>query len=137
MNNQDAKADAGKLELSLVPTEIIRDIATIRMYGNRKYPKGGKDNWKQVEKQRYIDAMYRHWLAYVDDNNAIDEESGYPALWHCACNIAFLCEMEKEKEKEKEKENINIICAKPNSPIVINRDELARREGKVNRHEND
>ena len=36
-DDQQAKADAGKLELDLVPTQIIRDIAEVRMYGNQKY----------------------------------------------------------------------------------------------------
>lgn len=26
----------------------------------------------------------------------VDEESGYPHLWHIATNVAFLCELEKE-----------------------------------------
>lgn len=95
--NQNAKADKGKLKLTLVPTEIIRDIAVIREYGNNKYPNGGKDNWKSVEPERYRDAAYRHMLAYVDNPASIDDESGYPHLWHLACNVAFLCEMEKEK----------------------------------------
>ena len=98
MQNQTAKADAGKLKLSLTPTEIIRNIATIREYGCKKYPDGGKDNWKQVEIERYRDAALRHMLAYIDNPQSVDEESGYPHLWHLACNIAFLCEMEKEKE---------------------------------------
>ena len=45
--NQTAKADAGKLQLTMVPTGIIRAIARIRMYGNQKY--GSPDNWKDVE----------------------------------------------------------------------------------------
>ena len=32
-NNQDIKADAGKPQLTLVPTEIINDIAYIRIDG--------------------------------------------------------------------------------------------------------
>lgn len=35
--DQNAKADAGKLQLSLVPTQIVKDIAEVRMYGNLKY----------------------------------------------------------------------------------------------------
>lgn len=65
--NQTAKSDAGKLQLTLVPTGIIRAIARIRMYGNSKYPEGGPDNWKQVEPSRYRDALFRHLLAYFDD----------------------------------------------------------------------
>ena len=90
--NQEAKADAGKLRLTLVPRQIIRDIAVIRMYGTDKYK--DKDNWKRVEIERYRDAAFRHFLAYLDDPSGVDEESGLPHLWHCACNIAFLCEME-------------------------------------------
>jgi hypothetical protein len=91
--DQSAKADAGKPKLSLVSTQIIRDIAVIREYGNKKY--GDPENWKTVEKQRYQDAAYRHWLAYLEDNKSVDSESGLPHLAHLACNIAFLCEMEK------------------------------------------
>lgn len=94
--DQTAKADAGKIRPTLVPTEAIRAIATIRGYGNAKYPKGGENNWKQVEPQRYRDALYRHLLAYVDDPYGVDEESGYPHLWHLITNAAFLCELEKE-----------------------------------------
>lgn len=90
--DQTAKQDAGKLQLTLVPTQIIRDIAEVRMYGNKKY--GSSDNWKNVSPQRYRDAFFRHWLAYVDDPKGLDAESGLPHLWHAACNLAFLCEME-------------------------------------------
>lgn len=92
---QNAKADAGKPRLSLVPQQIIWDIAEVREYGNRKY--GDPDNWKTVEKQRYRDAAYRHFLAYLADPDGVDEESGISHLKHLACNIAFLCEMEKEE----------------------------------------
>lgn len=97
--SQDAKADAGKLQLTLVPTQIIKDIAEVRMYGNRKY--GDPDNWKTVEESRYKDAAFRHFLAYLDEPDGIDEESGIAHLKHLACNIAFLCEFyEKRNRKE-------------------------------------
>lgn len=95
--DQTIKADAGKLQLTLVPRQIIRDIAEVRMYGNQKYPEGGPDNWKQVEPQRYRDAMFRHMMEYLDDPDGVDAESGLPHLWHLACNVAFLCELEKRK----------------------------------------
>ena len=94
--DQRVKADAGKLQLTLVPTEMIRAVARIRMYGNVKYPEGGPDNWMRVEPQRYRDAMFRHMLAYLDDPGGVDEESGMPHLWHLACNASFLIELEKE-----------------------------------------
>ena len=89
-----AKQDFGKAKLSLVPRRIIWDVAAIREYGNNKYPDGGPDNWKGVEPERYRDAAYRHFLGYLDDPKSVDSESGLPHLWHLACNIAFLCEME-------------------------------------------
>ena len=70
--DQQAKADSGKLRLSLVPTEIIRNIAVIREYGNKKY--GDPENWRTVEVERYRDAAYRHLLAYIDDPASVDDE---------------------------------------------------------------
>ncbi len=97
MNKQEAKADSGKPKLTLVPRQIILDIAKVREYGTEKY--GDPDNWKQVDPQRYRDAAFRHFLSYLDNPNGTDDESGLPHLSHLACNIAFLCEMEAEKHE--------------------------------------
>ncbi len=99
MMNQAAKADAGKPKLTLVPRQIIKDIAVIREYGTEKYK--NPDNWKSVEKERYQDAAYRHWLAYLDNPAGVDEESGLPHLAHLACNIAFLCEIEAKEAGDR------------------------------------
>lgn len=117
MSNQDAKFDGGKAQLTLVPTQIFFDIARIREYGVKKYK--DPENWKRVEIERYRDAMYRHWLAYVNDPHGLDEESGMPHLWHVACNCAFLCEMEKGKyDKKEETCNINGKQVAFNNDIV-------------------
>lgn len=92
--NYHAKSDYGKAKLSLCPRRIIWDVAAIREYGNNKYPDGGPDNWKMVDKKRYRDAAARHFAQYLDQPLSVDSESGLPHLWHLACNIAFLCEME-------------------------------------------
>ena len=55
-NKQQAKADAGKPKLTLVPRKILFDIARVREYG-------------------------------------------LPHLWHLACNVAFLCEMEGAEQR--------------------------------------
>ena len=75
-----AKDDKGKLKLSLVPGQVIRDIALVREYGCEKY--------RDPE-----NAFYRHWVSFVEDNNSVDEESGIPHYKHCACNMAFICEL--------------------------------------------
>lgn len=94
MFDQEIKADVGKPQLTLVPSQIIYGIADVREYGNMKY--GDSESWRRVEKQRYRDAAYRHFLAYLADSEGVDEESGIRHLKHLACNIAFLAEMEKD-----------------------------------------
>ena len=96
---KEIKFDDGKPKLTLVPRKIIFAIAKIREYGVKKYK--DPDNWKTVEKERYRDAAYRHFMAYLDDPDGADKESGLPHLWHLACNIAFLCEMEIPVDKFK------------------------------------
>ena len=96
--DQSAKADAGKPNLTLVPTQIIRDIAEVREYGNRKY--GSRDNWKNVELERYIAALYRHLLEMVEDPLSVDSESKIEHYKHIACNAAFICEMLKGEGKK-------------------------------------
>lgn len=91
-----AKHDEGKLQIHLVPPQIIRDIAEVRMYGNKKY--GDPDNWKTVEKWRYVDALLRHLLLYLEDPDGVDEESGIKHYKHAACNMAFICAMEEEEK---------------------------------------
>lgn len=96
LNDQTIKADAGKLRLTLVPRQIIRDVARVREYGTNKY--GSAEAWEKVDVVRYRDAAFRHFLAYLDDPAGMDDESGLPHLWHLACNIAFLCELEDSND---------------------------------------
>lgn len=96
--NQEAKFDGGKPRPSLVPPALIRGVDAIREYGCKKYT--NPDNWRRVEPQRYWEATLRHALTAWDDWKSVDEESGMPAIWHMACNLAFLMQfMEEENEK--------------------------------------
>jgi hypothetical protein len=72
---------------------LVKAVSTVRMFGTLKYK--DPDNWKKVEPERYKDALYRHWLAYLE-GEIYDKESGLPHLWHLATNAAFLIDMEKE-----------------------------------------
>lgn len=92
---QDAKSDAGKVRPSLVPPSLIWAVAEVREYGTEKYH--DPENWRQVEPQRYRDALFRHLLKYLDDPDSVDNESGLPHLWHVACNVAFLIEMSNDE----------------------------------------
>lgn len=99
--NQSVKADRGKPSLTKVPRQIVWDIANVRDYGFAKYGEQA-DRWDVVEIERYQNAAYRHWLAYLDDPDGVDAESGLPHIAHVACNIAFLCELEKRRREEDE-----------------------------------
>lgn len=95
VRDQQAKADAGKPRPTLTPVSLIEAVTAVRMYGCEKYH--APENWRQVEPQRYRDALYRHWLAYLKGEKC-DQESGLPHLWHLACNAAFLIEMKEESK---------------------------------------
>ena len=101
MDDQTYKKDAGKLQLSLVPTEGIKAVARVREFGIKKYkdPKG----YLKLDPQRLIDALYRHLLVVVEKGLfAKDEESGLPAIEHVACNALMLCEMADKAQGEDE-----------------------------------
>lgn len=85
-----AKDDTGKPRPTLCPVSLINAVTAVREYGTGKYH--DPENWRSVEPQRYRDALYRHWLAYLEDPGGVDDESGLPHLWHLACNAAFLIE---------------------------------------------
>lgn len=92
--NYEIKHDKDKPRPTLVPPSLIWAVAQVREYGCKEY--GGPDTWRQVEPQRYKDALFRHLLAYLGGETE-DAESGLPHLWHLACNAAFLIELEAEE----------------------------------------
>lgn len=95
--DQQAKADQGKPCPALCPVSLIKAVTAVRMYGTQKY--GDPDNWKQVEPERYWQALLRHTLAIWKDPYAVDPESGLLHLEHICCNAAFLLEMRKTPEE--------------------------------------
>ncbi len=81
------KYDSGKPRYDLLPPELDRSVSTILAYGANKY---AARNWeKGMEWGRVYGALRRHLDAFWGGED-IDPESGYPHLWHAACNIAFL-----------------------------------------------
>lgn len=107
MSNQLIKADGGKPRLSLCPLYIMTAIARVREFGITKYP--SIDSWKEVELQRYIDALLRHTIAFVEDPTGVDEESGLPHLWHLDCNAAFITELMKGSEWNELQESEKVL----------------------------
>lgn len=103
MFDQTIKRDAGKLILTLAPRKIMTAIARVRMWAiSQKYK--DPESWRSVEIERYREATYRHFYAYLDDPHGVDEESGLPHLWHLATNVSFLCEMEEYENTDHMRE---------------------------------
>lgn len=98
MPKEGLKYDAGKFRPGLIPPECIKAIAEIMTYGANKY---APDNWKQVEPERYIDALWRHYIAWQTGEQK-DAESSYSHAAHFATNALFLLWFEIEKEKAKD-----------------------------------
>lgn len=89
------KHDGGKLRLSLVPGEAIEAIGAVMTHGAEKY---SPNSWRQVDPERYRDALMRHVCKWLKDPHGKDEDSGMPHLWHIITNAAFLCELDKPTE---------------------------------------
>lgn len=100
VEDQTVKADNGKLRLSLVPMQILKDVAKVREFGVEKYH--DPENWKKVDKQRYIDAMLRHLLEWAENPDSMDKESGLSSFYHFECNVAFLSWILEQERKELE-----------------------------------
>lgn len=96
-----AKDTKGKPRLALVSPYLIEAVGAVRTYGTDKY--GDPDNWKLVSTDAYKDALMRHLCEYLKDPTAKDAESGLPHLWHMACNVNFLIEMEGAGDGTKKK----------------------------------
>ena len=93
IRNQAHKADKGKPRFNLIPLHHLEGVAMIREYGVNKY--GTRDGWRDVTnaKERYEEAMTRHWFAYLSGEE-LDEESGLPHIDHVICNLLFLKEFQ-------------------------------------------
>lgn len=85
--------------MELIPTSAIHSLAKVLTYGARKYKPNG---WKEVEMDRYIGALMRHFEAFREDPYSVDEESGMLHIEHALCNAAFLNEFVQESLRDWE-----------------------------------
>ena len=85
--DQNIKADADKLRMELIPTSVLKSLARVLTFGAKKYK---ANSWQQVEVSRYVGALLRHLVAYLDDPYGIDSESGLAHSEHLLCNAAFI-----------------------------------------------
>jgi len=90
------KTDKDKARLALVPPSTIESVGKVMTYGLTKYT---QDSWKQVEPWRYKDALMRHLVAYLKDEDSVDDESSLLHLEHLLTNAAFLNDMRGQSTK--------------------------------------
>lgn len=99
--DQGIRHDQGKLRMDLVPPEFIKAVATILTFGI-EVEGYSPENWRKgLAFSRVTGSLKRHLNSH-DLGELIDETSGYPHLWHAACNIAFLIGYEFEYDKYKD-----------------------------------
>lgn len=80
------KHDQGKTEWTLLPWKSLKEIVDVLTFGKIKY---SRDNWKNVEPDRYKDALLRHIFAWLEGEK-LDPESGKHHLAHAGCCLLFL-----------------------------------------------
>ena len=89
------KWDQGKPRPSLLPVKGLEAVLPVLEHGAAKY---GDRNWTLVEKERYVEALGRHFLQWLHGVQAgdilvTDDDSGLSHLSHLAVNALFLLEL--------------------------------------------
>lgn len=106
-HTKGAKVDAGKPRMDLVLggfSEALLEVAKVGTFGANKYT---DDGWQEVPKgkERYSDAMLRHW-AYEKSGEEFDNESNLLHASHLAWNaLARLSFILKDMETGNDKGN--------------------------------
>lgn len=78
------KHDQGKPDLSMISQELVNEVAKVRMFGAKKYSRGG---WKKGFKvSRSCAAALRHIFAFLSGETH-DPESGELHLSHAVCSL--------------------------------------------------
>ena len=81
------KFDIEKDQWTLIPWEVMKDVASVMTHGAQKY---SPDNWKYVKPiDRYFDACMRHIVAWRNGER-LDPETQKNHLVHAICCLLFL-----------------------------------------------
>lgn len=91
------KDDQQKPRPDLFSPDFELEIAKVLAAGADEY---GAENWKLVDRWRYVAAACRHWNAYRR-GELTDPKSGFSHLAHLACNLSFLFEKDKNAASTK------------------------------------
>jgi len=91
--NEGRKDDSGKADWTLLPLPALQEVLAVLTFGASKY---GPENWRKVERSRYVKALWRHWVAYLQDPGAKDPDTGQSHLAHLICCALFLLELDRK-----------------------------------------
>ena len=83
---EGVKHDQAKNRWDLVDFEFMDQCVKVLTFGSLKY---APDNWRKVERWRYVGALMRHVSAYLQGEKN-DPETGCSHLAHAFCNLMFL-----------------------------------------------
>lgn len=90
------KHDSGKPRYDLMPVHAEAEMVDVLTFGAGKY---GAENWRKVERERYIAAAGRHRAAYrMGETN--DPETGKHHLAHAMCCDAFVIELDLQEQEK-------------------------------------
>lgn len=86
------KHDTGKPRPGLIPPGFLLDVAAVMAHGAAVY---GDRNYRDCpDPERYIDAAFRHLLAY-HAGETHDPDTGLSHLAHAACCLGIRWELER------------------------------------------
>lgn len=80
------KGDGGKLRYDLLQFDVLQEKVKVLTFGANKY---SDNNWKLLEEDRIIGAIFRHLIAHLL-GELRDKETGLLHLSHAECEIDFL-----------------------------------------------
>ncbi len=89
------KYDKGKPRMDLIPGSCYKSLANVLTFGAKTYK---PNSWQGVEPNRYVAALLRHLVEYMEDPQAVDPESGLLHIEHALCNAMFLNHFESGKK---------------------------------------
>lgn len=81
--------------------ESLKEVVSVLMYGDTKYPADDGANWKRLDnpEKRFKDALLRHLIAYRQGEKN-DPETGKSHLAHVITNALFLMHFDKTSKPE-------------------------------------
>lgn len=93
------KYDKDKIRMELIPPKALVAIGEIMTMGAKKY---GANNWQGVSIDRYVGALIRHLVKYMENKDSKDPDSELSHMKHVLTNAAFIVALE-----DKELNNTN------------------------------